>query len=132
MAQITFQQGEDLIVELPIEDNGSPVDLTTATNIRVQAYITVSNVKTKAFAYSKNPKSGYGVCRQKAGGGNTGIVQVLLTRAQTVNFAAGVLSFAVVVTMPGLTDFPDGINSEYNFDNYGTVAAGIAKDEVIP
>ncbi len=132
MAQIAFQQGEDVIVELPIEVSALPVDITTATNIRVQAYITKNNVKSKVFGYSLNSKSGYGVCRQKSGIGNEHIVETLLTRAQTVNFTPGMLSFAVVVTMPGGTDFPDGINSEYNFDNIGTVLEGLAKDEIIP
>lgn len=132
MAQIAFQQGEDIIVELPIEVAATPIDITTATNIRVQAYITKNNVKNKVYSYSLNSKSGYGVCRQKSGIGNEHIVETLITRAQSVNFDPGVLSFAVVVTMPGGADFPNGINSEYNFDNIGTVSEGYAKDEIIP
>jgi hypothetical protein len=132
MPQIIFQQGEDIIVELPIEEAGSAVDISTATNIRVQAYVTKNNVKTKEYSYSKTPKSGYGVCRQKTGSGNEHKVEVLLTRAQTVTFDIGVLSFSAIITMPGATDFPQGINSEYNFDSYGTVQNGSAKDEVIP
>lgn len=131
MPQVTFQQGEDLVIKLPIEDASTPVDITTATSIRVQAYINKSNVKVKAFAYSKNPKSGYGDCRQSAVGGEEHIVDVLVTRAQSVNFDVGVLSFAVVLTFPNV-DFPDGENKEYNFDAFGNVTEGCAKDEVIP
>jgi len=131
MAQIIFQQGEDLIVELPIVENSLPVDLTTATSMRVQLYITKNNVKNKFKSYSSTPKSGYGVCKLKTGTDHN-IIQVFITRADSVNFDTGILSFAVVVTLPGLTDFPDGKNSEYNFDSFGTVVEGIAKDEIIP
>ena len=132
MAQISFQQGEDLIINLALLEAGIPLDITAAIDIRVQAYIIKSNIKTKVFAYSKNPKSGYGVCRQKAVVGDEHIVEVLLTRSQTITFDAGVVSFAVIITMPGGGDFPDGLNTEYNFDNFGTVLEGCAKDEVIP
>lgn len=132
MSQVIFQQGEDLIVELPVIENSTPVDLTTNTSIRVQAYVTVSNVKQKVHSYSSNPKSGYGVCRQKSGVGNEHIIEVLVNRAESVNFPDGVLSFAAVVTTPGGLDFPNGINQEYNFDNFGTVSKGLAKDEIIP
>ena len=132
MSQIIFQQGEDLIVELPLVENAVNVDITTATSVRVQAYVTVNNVKQKVSAYNSTSKSGYGVCRQKSGGGNTNILQVLLKRAETMNFPVGVLRFFVIVTMPGATDFPLGINTQYDFDGIGTVLAGTAKDEIIP
>lgn len=132
MPQVQFQQGEDVIVELPILEAGVPFDLTNASSIRVQAYITKNNVKSKVFAYSNSPKSGYGVCRQKTGDGSEHIIEVLVKRSESINFDPGVLSFAAVVTMPGGTDFPAGKNSEYNFDNLGTVLPGEAKDEIIP
>jgi hypothetical protein len=129
---ISFQQGEDIIIELPINENSIPVDLTTATSIRVQLYVTKNNVKTKYVAYNKTSKSGYGVCRQKSGVGNSHIIEVLIKRSESVNLPEGVLSFSAVVTFPGGSDFPEGKNSEYNFPSYGNVTIGDAKDEVIP
>lgn len=131
MAQVVFQQGEDVTVELSITELSLPVDLTAATSLRVQLYITKNSVKTKPFAYSSTPKSGYGVCRQKTGVGNENIIEVLIKRAESVNFDAGVLSFAVVTTFVDV-DFPSGKNTEYNFDNFGTVQEGQAKGEIIP
>lgn len=131
MAQITFLQGEDVIIELPITANSLPVDLTDSTSLRVQLLITKNNVQNVYASYSSTPKSGYGVCRMKTGMGNTNIIQVLVTRADSVNFDPGVLSFAVVTTFAN-SDFSNGLNTEYDFPNYGTVLPGIAKTEVIP
>jgi len=132
MAQVVFQQGEDIIIELAVIENSVPVNLSTNTSIRVQLLVTQNNVKSKLYSYSSNSKTGYGVCRIKTGTGNENIVQVLVTRAESVNFVSGALSFAVVATLPGGSDFPNGINKEYNFDNFGTIQDGVAKDEIIP
>jgi hypothetical protein len=98
MAQIVFQQGEDVIVELPITEGGLPVDLSSATSLRVQLYVTKNNVKTLAKQYSSTPKSGYGTCRVKSGLGNENVIEVLVKRSESVSFDIGVLSFAVVTT----------------------------------
>lgn len=131
-AQINFQQGEDVIIELEIQESGAPVDITDATTIRAQLFVTKNNIKNKMFSYSLNTKTGYGTCKKKSGVGNENILQIIVKREESVSFDEGILSFAVVVTSAADSDFPNGISKEYNFNNVGAVLKGDAKDEVIP
>lgn len=131
MSQVILQQGQDLIIELAITSAGTPVDLTDAISLRVQLLISMNNVQKEYKAYSSTPKSGYGTCRMKTGMGNSNVIQVIVTRADSINFDPGVLSFAVVTTFTD-ADFPAGKSTEYDFSNYGTVITGLAKTEIIP
>jgi len=131
---MTFNQGEDLIIELSITDSSGSVDLTDALEIRAIPSITSANVVTEQVPrYSFTPKSGYGKIAKKSGQGNENIIQIFLERQQTAAFAAGVLSFVVATRFENVA-FPSGFeHKEYVFSNTATVnAIGPISTEPLP
>ena len=126
MAQYIFNQGDDVLVEIPVLDaTNTPVDLTTATDIIAVLYFN----KVSQAKYSLNTKTGYGDLTIKAGVGNEHIVVLQLKRTETSTFGIGFLQANVLVELPDatLTDK----RTEYTNPAYIQVLEGLTRTEDI-
>lgn len=130
---ITFYQGEDVILELPIVEGSTTVNLSTATDFRIILFNVKNNVKTELYRYSLvQPLVNYGLARIKTGIGNEHIIQVVIKREQSTAFTTGLVKAEILVSFPDVA-YPDDDAKRKNFvyESVATVLAAGTTDIAI-
>lgn len=123
-----IRQGDEIVVSLPVIENGVTVPITTAISIKTQLLINNVPVKT----YSLTPNIGEGLITVDPL--NTHIAKIFIERADSINFQKGVGTFYMLVEFEN-TEFPDGGQCKsYQFvgGNGLLIQEGFARDLDMP
>ncbi len=128
-----LQQGETLLLETAVIENGILTDLTPAADIRV-ALVTrapgaTQEIVVYTYSFDTNVPVSYGKVLKKAGMGNTNIFQVVIERSQSAQFPTGTYSLAVALRFPNV-NFDGGFETrELYFPNVLNVQPGRLRQE---
>jgi len=126
MALYEIKQGESALLDIAIYDDNIPVDLSSATDIKVILYSqAVPGVK-----YSLTTQVGYGTLTIKASP-EEHVIQLQVTREDTNILPIGKL-YASVVTKESDIVLTDGLINEYVDIYIGNIKYGnFVKDEIL-
>lgn len=120
----TFNQGEDLAVELAIYDKTTnvAVDLTAATDV----ILTLTAKEFTLAKYSKEVITGYETLAIKSGAGNEHILTFNIVRSTSKNFTIGRLQANVLVELPDVT--LTNKRTEYTYPYFALVNKGLTRE----
>ena len=116
-----IQQGEDMVIAIPVTDGTAPVDLTLATEIH--AVLAVNDLPAKRYELDNDESGDLGKCA--VDGGNTGTLNVLVRSEHSKAFPLGILKANIAYVIPD--DILGTKRVEFNF-TVGAVKAGYTKD----
>lgn len=122
---IQLKQGEGLLLNIPILDRANqPVDLTSATKIRVAFIVRKLTIQKYQEQDLEAPISGYGELTVNSV--NPSSIDVIITREQSSLFPIGDLSCAILVEFPDLVLTTKVVEYEATL---GTISQGVLKEE---
>jgi len=118
-----LKQGEDYAIQLAfLDEAGSPVTLSTATDIIVALFVN-NSLQAK---YTTVAKAGYGEAVIDSVENHK--INVLVKRDQSKNFSLGILKAEAVVTLPDTILGNKAVEQEFEI---GSVVKGFLKEEVL-
>lgn len=128
---ITFKQGEDIIINVPMFQYGAsmPTNIKDAVEIRTHLYIKSKQTGrlVEVGKYALNPAAGYGDLKINA---NDFSIDIEITAEQSKNFSVGILKASSTIIMPDDAFESGGKNQKFE-SRIARVSRGLDLDETL-
>jgi hypothetical protein len=128
---LTIDQAENTTLNVPIVDNNSPVDVSTATDIvlTLQKKQSGNLPPFVGYSYSLNAAPGFGSLTVNV---NNTSVDIVIETTHSVNFEVGMYEACIIVKTPDVSFLTGSKRTQYTSLNVLRVQPGCNKTDLMP